>query len=278
MILTYKDHKYIKKIEDLLKKAPVGDVEKGRYEYKAEREILNALCDFRYKEIGKDLINKIRKHFLENDKISSPTEYKFHHDWYVGEPYKTFMDFFTRKLTPKKYKEIEKGVEKCKMIIPNECFIEGLDSFKNTEKIVRLKQKSPDVLKDLKKFDINIATYNYIDMKLLVTYYHRIHMPVAGTIKRMIPIERTDDFFGKNSLWILEIETKKSTVYLLLVGESTIQDFDFLVEKGDSLNIFDTIGYFNWGSQTLIFYDPESYKDIEVKEKTKVFAGDCIFK
>ena len=164
------------------------------------------------------------------------------------------------------------------MVIPNECFIEGLDSFKNTEKIVRLKQKSPDVLKDLKKFDIDIPNYDYIDMKLLVTYYHRIHMPVTGTIKRMVPIEGKDDFFGKNSLWILEIETKKSPVYLVLVGESTIQDFDYLVEKDTPLNVFDTIGYFNWGSQTLIFYNPKDYDDIQIKEKTTKFVGDCIFK
>jgi hypothetical protein len=93
----------------------------------------------------------------------------------------------------------------------------------------------------------------------------------------MIPIEGKEDFFGENSLWILEIKTEKSPVYLLLVGESTIQDFDFLVEKGDKLNIFDMIGYFNWGSQTLIFYDPKDYGDIQIKEKSNYFVGQCIF-
>jgi len=266
MILTYDDHQGLKKVETLLDTNENG-----------ERKILNAVKDYRYKEIPLKLLNKLRKHFLKNDEITYKP-YNYHKDWYTGEPFRSFMDFFTRKLTVEKYKEIQKSSKKCSMIIPNESWIEALGNFKDTKKIIRLKKESPDVLKELKNFDINIPTYNYIDMKLLVTYYHRIHMPVTGTIKRMIPIEGKDDFFGNNSLWILEIETEKTPVYLLLVGESTIQDFDFLAEKGDSLNIFDIIGYFNWGSQTLIFYNPKDYEDIQIKEKSKVFVGNCIFR
>ena len=265
MFLTYKDHIGLKKVSTLI------DTKKN-----AERKILNAIKYYRYKDIGSDLLNKLRDHFLKNDKITYP-EYIYHENWYENG-YKSFMDFFTRKLTNKKYNELSDNAQKCKMIIPNESWIEGLGNFKDTKKIVRLKKDSPEVLSELKKVGINIPTYNYIDMKLLVTYYRRIHMPVTGIIKDMIPIEGVDDFFGNNSLWILEIETKKSPVYLLLVGESTIQDFDFLVEKKDKLNIFDTIGYFNWGSQTLIFYNPNDYNDLQIEEKTKVFVGDCIFK
>ena len=115
-------------------------------------------------------------------------------------------------------------------------------------------------------------------MKLLVSYYHRIHSPVNGIIKKLTPIEGKEDFFGKNSLWIVEIETEKSSVYFLLVGESDIQDFDFLVEKGDKVDIFDEIGFFNWGSQTVILYNPKDFEDILIKEKTTYFVGDGIFK
>lgn len=276
MILTYKDHLGIEKIEKLLKTAPVTDVEKGS-DYKAERQILDALRPFRYKEIGEKLLNKIRGHFLDNDKYTE-SSYEFHKDWYIGEPFKSFMDFFTRKLSIKKYKEIDNKASKCSMIIPNESFIEGIGDFKETKKIVRLKKGGPAIIKELKKFDIDVSNYHYIDMKLFVTFYHRVHMPVKGKITKMIPIEGEDDFFGDNSLWILEIETKKSPVYLMVVGESTIQDYKSLKDKGDFVNIFDTIGYFTWGSQTILLYKDSEYTDIQIKENTTYFPGDCIFK
>lgn len=266
MILTYKDHQELKKVDNLL------DTKEN-----AERQILNVIKDYRYKDIGQKLLNKLIKHFLKNDKITHKP-YEYHSKWYKGEPYNSFMDFFTRKLKNKKNKEIKEYAKTCSMVIPCESWIEGMGDFKNSKKIVRLKKDSSSILKELQKFDINIPTYNYIDMKLLVTYYHRVHMPVNGKIKKMIPVEGKDDFFGNNSLWILEIETKKSPIYLFLVGESTIQDFCMTVQKNEPLNIFDEIGFFNWGSQTLIFYNPDSYQDICIEEKNTYFAGDCIFK
>jgi hypothetical protein len=49
----------------------------------------------------------------------------------------------------------------------------------------------------------------------------------------VIPIEGDDDFFGKNTLWIVGFESDefKHPVYIMLVGESDIQDFDFLKER-----------------------------------------------
>lgn len=267
MILNYDDYKNLNDIENMLN---TGE--------NAERKILDKLKSYRYKEIGKKLLNKIINHFLKNDKKTSPTKYTYEKNWYFGEPYDTFMDFFTRKLTDEKYKEIKKSSENCKMIVPNESWIEAIGDIKDTKKIVRLKKESPDFLKEMKKLEIEVSEYHYIDTKLLISYYHRVHMPVKGTIKRMIPIEQKDEFFGKNSLWILEIETEKSPVYVLLVGESAIQDFNFLVEKNDSLDIFDTIGYYTWGSQTIILYNPSDFDEIQVKENTTVFAGDCVFK
>ena len=195
----------------------------------------------------------------------------------------SFMDFFSRKLTKEVDANIRKESNDCEMIIPNECYIESIGEFdkegRPEKQILRLKKESGRyATEDLKKLDIDVDGYNYINMKLLVTFYHRIHCPVSGKITQMIPIEGKDDFFGKNTLWIVKFETQKSPVYLMLVGESTIQDFDFLKEKGDTVNIFDTLGYFNWGSQTVILYKPEDFNQIIVEPKKKYFVGDCIFK
>lgn len=281
MILSYEDHKNLKDIEKLIKK---GD---------HERQILNKLKSFRYKLVDSKIINKIFQHFIADDEdyMDNP-KYGFNDDYHYDKSLfqydmnaskLSFMDFFSRKLTPQVDAKIRENIKDCKMIIPNECYIESIGEFdkegRPENQILRLKKSSGRyATEDLKKLDIDVEGYNYINMKLLVTFYHRIHCPVNGKITQMIPIEDKDDFFGKNTLWIVKFETEKKPVYLMLVGESTIQDFDFLKEKGDNVNLYDMLGYFNWGSQTVILYNPKDFNTLNIESKKKYFVGDCIFK
>lgn len=283
MILKYKD----KILEGQLSKL-LDEKFKHLNNTESQDDVLHLLKDLRYKTIDKKVLDKLFKYFkgedyMIDDANKDNKEDKFHSDWYQGSPYHTFMEFFTRKLTDKKIKEIQKNVENCELILSNECYVESIDKMSNTKNILRLKKKTPNtVLKDLKDLDIDATEYMYIDMKLLCSYYHRIHSPMNCKIIRIIPVEGDDDFFGKNSLSILELDiNKKHPLYLLLVGESTIQDFDFLVEAGDQLDIFQTIGYFNWGSQTVILYHPDDFKGKEIQIKGDFeyhFVGDCVFK
>jgi phosphatidylserine decarboxylase len=276
MILNYEDHKNLKDIEKLIKKGS------------NERKILDKLKSFRYKLIDSKVLNKILNYFSDSDindieKIGD--KYVFNPDLFqydMKAPKLSFMDFFSRKLTKEVDSKIRQSLNSCEMIIPNECYIESIGKFdkegRPDNQILRLKKESGKyATQDLKKLDIDVEGYNYINMKLLVSFYHRIHCPINGKLTQMIPIEGKDDFFGKNTLWILKFETEKSPVYLMLVGESTIQDFDFLKEKGDNVNIFDILGYFNWGSQTVILYKPNEYGILNIEEKKKYFVGDCIF-
>jgi hypothetical protein len=48
------------------------------------------------------------------------------------------------------------------MIIPNESFIEGIGSFKETKKIVRLKKGGPAVVKELKKFSFPFPLFYFL--------------------------------------------------------------------------------------------------------------------
>jgi phosphatidylserine decarboxylase len=270
MILKYND----KILEDKLSKL---------LDEKAnERQVLATLKDLRYKTIDKKVLNKLLKYFINKDEKDSPNheQHFYHEDWYKGQPYYTFMDFFSRKLTDEKTKEIQKSVKDFEVVISNECYVESIAKMSDTKKVLRLKKKTTtDILKDLKDIGVDASKYNYIDMKLLCSYYHRIHSPVTGKIVQMIPVEGNDDFFGPNSLWVLEYDiNKKHPLYLLLVGESTIQDFDFLVEKNDDVEIFQNIGFFNWGSQTIILYHPDDFNDIQIEENYKYFVGDGIFK
>jgi phosphatidylserine decarboxylase len=242
--------------------------------------ILATLKSLRYKNIDKRILNKLFNYALEGDYNDFNGEkYKFNPDFFVKKDYNCFMDFFLRKISKEKKLQISNNLENCQMIIPNECNIRTISNITETDKLFQLKKKfDKTVLENMYNMGIsNIDNYNFIDMNLWVSYYHRIHAAVSGVITELIPIEQDDNIFGDNSLWVMKIETEKSPVYHMLVGESLIQDFNFFVEKGDKIKIFDEIGHFAWGSQTVLLYNPEDYKDIKIKENTKYFVGDCIF-
>ena len=280
MILNYNDHKKLKEIEKIAKS------DKDR-----ERKILDLIKPFRYKTIDSKILNMVLDHFIKWDEKWCQ-DYKFNEKIFTIDKHSkgiSFMDYFTRKLIPSIDNKLRKQSKKCKLIVPNECHIESIGEFDKEgtpdNKILRLKKESGRyATDDLKHLDIDVKGYIYINMKLLVTFYHRIHCAVSGKIKQMIPIEGTDDFFGSNSLWIVEYESPqfKHPVYHMLVGESTIQDFDFLKEKEDEVEIYDTLGFFNWGSQTVLLIHSSDFDKLKIenidtpKERHHHFVGDCL--
>jgi len=244
-----------------------------------ERKLLDFIYPIRFKEI--DELDEIIFFMRNNDKSwkflpGKPSSSKY----FEKQHFNSFMDYFTRQLSNDTIQTIQNKITDSQLIIPCECDIESIGSVKDTSKIIRLKKNSENVVNTLKKLGFNnIDDYGFINMKLLLTYYHRIHSPINGIVKQIIPIEREDNFFGENSLWIVDIENNQfGNVYMLLVGESYIQDFDFKIKEGDYINKFDELGNFNWGSQTVMLYDTTKFNNnILVKEKTHYFVGDFIF-
>ena len=246
-----------------------------------ERYILAKLKHVKYKEIGTENIQNLISCFKEKDaknnkswkmKISEVRQ-----EWFTNS-YENFMDFFNRSLTSDKFKEIKKEAKKTQIIIPNECNVESIGQIKDTSSIIRLKKSADEVSKDLMNLGVP-ENYWFVNMKLYLSYYHHIHSPISGVLKRAIPVDRKLGLFGKNSLWFLEFETEKKPVYLLLVGESAIQDFNFFVKKGDKIEIADKLGYFVWGSQTIILFDKESFDgELDIAKKNHYFLGKPIFK
>lgn len=245
-----------------------------------ERYILSKLKAFRYKEIGDANIKILLECFQWKDMIHNK-KYKINMtsismDCYEGQPYETFIEFFNRWLTKVKFEEIKESSSKHAIILPSESNIESIGRLKDTSSILRLKKKAPEVIDDLKELGIE-ENYAFVNMKLLISYYHHVHAPVSGKIKRMMPIEYDNHIFGKNTLWFLEFETAKKPVYLLIVGESSIQDFNFLVKKNDVVNIADDLGYFTWGSQVVLLFDIDSYLDnILIQPNHHYFVGTPI--
>ena len=244
-----------------------------------ERYILSKLKHLKYKEIGTEnihnLINCFKNKDAKNNKSWRMKTTDVSHEWFTNH-YENFMDFFNRSLIPSKFNEIKKEAKKSQIIIPNECNIESIGQVKDTSSIIRLKKDAKTVAEDLKNLGVD-ENYTFVNMKLLVSYYHNIHSPISGKLKRAIPVDRKLGLFGKNTLWFLEFETDKKPVYLLLVGESAIQDFNFLVKKGDQIEIADKLGYFVWGSQTILLFDKDSYDgEILIEKRNHYFLGQKI--
>lgn len=242
-----------------------------------ETEALKTIFPYRFDNVEiilKDMIQVLTK----NDKFwcpgsSDPNYFKY----FSKTEFNSFMDYFTRELSPNKSKDILLASKTSAMIIPNECYIESIGTLLDTHKILSLKKPATDVIDAMGKLKLDINGYSYINQKLLLTFYHRIHSPVNGTIQQIIPVSKDEKIFGDNALWIVDINTAYGPVYFMLVGESEIQDFTFKVKTGDFISKFTEIGNFNWGSQTIIFYNADKFGDINIKEGSHYFVGDKIY-
>jgi phosphatidylserine decarboxylase len=235
--------------------------------------IMSLLYKSRNKEIGNKL-HKIIDRFKKNEEWG---DYDTPDDWFSGKEYKTFMQYFKRKLSKEKLAEIKQ--RKNLMSLPCECNIESVGKIGDVSDVIRLKKKADSVVRDLKSLGVkNINKLGFVNMKLLKVYYHRVHSPVTGKIKNIIEVSPDDNFFGDNNLWIVEIDTKDfGSVYMMLVGELSIQDFDFKIKKGDEVEMYDEIGNFNWASQVIILYNLDKFEKMKIKQGKKYFVGGAIF-
>ena len=247
--------------------------------------IMDLLYKFRNKDIG-DKLWKIVDRFESED----PKGYSTPKDWFEDKDYKTFMQYFKRKISSDKWKEITENEDNI-MSIPCECDVHSIGDFKDVKtflgpynstgqkEIMSLKKPTRHITEDLKDVGIkDIDKLSFINMELLKLFYHRVHSPISGKIKRIIEVKPEDSFFDENNLWIVDIETKENgNVYLMLVGELSIQDFSFRVKKGDTVNMYDEIGNFNWASQVIIIYDKKKFDKNFAKTGKRYFVGDRIF-
>jgi phosphatidylserine decarboxylase len=235
--------------------------------------IMSILFKYRNKDIG-DKLEKIINRFKKNSEWGN---YNTPDDWFEKNDYKTFMQYFKRKLSKDKFEEIKS--QQNEMSLPCECNIESIGKLSDLSQIIRLKKSTDSVIDDLKKLGVRkVEKLGFINMKLLKVYYHRVHSPIDGEIKNIIEVSPDDNFFGENNLWILEIENSNfETVYLILVGELSIQDFKFKVKKGENVHMFQEIGNFNWASQVIILYDINKFNEIKIKSNKKYFIGEPIF-
>lgn len=245
-----------------------------------ETSILDIICPYKNFDLG-DAIYDIIDILIKNDETWNPNPGKpFSLSLYKKQNFSSFMDYFTRDLSDENKNLIK---EKCKsfpLLMMSESDVESHGNISDTSRIISLKKKSEDVVATMKRLGCDLSpSYNFINTKLLITYYHRIHSPVSGKIERIIPVSKENNFFGENSLNIVWLSTSFGNIYLLLVGESKIQDFEFYVKESDNVSAFQELGNFTWGSQTVLFYDGINFtgKLRKLNEGDHLFAGDPLF-
>ena len=246
---------------------------------KWETKTLKTIFPHRFENVEIILTDMIQT-LLESDTFWSPRSSDPNYSSYFSKTeFNSFMDFFTRELSEQKRTEIIASSNTAKMIIPNECYVESMGEIKDLNTVISLKKSCDDVKGIMKNLGFDLTDYSFINHKLLLTFYHRIHSPVSGVVERIIPYPKEEGVFGDNALWILDINTKtQGHVYFMLVGESEIQDFTFLIKEGQEINIFDEIGNFNWGSQTILFYNTTNFGPTDLVIPTKrFFVGDEVF-
>jgi phosphatidylserine decarboxylase len=188
------------------------------------------------------------------------------------------MEYFTRQLTDEKFQEIKS--QKHELSIPCESTIESIGDFSDTSSILRLKKDTEDVISDLESYGVrDIKNLHFINMKLWKCFYHRVHSPLSGKVIDLQSIESGENFFGNNTLWVVTIKSEMNgLVYLLLVGELSIQDFNFKIKKGDEIEMYQELGNFDWGSQVVLIFDPSKFKEeLNIIQGQKYFIGDKIF-
>ena len=263
-IHDYDTHSSIKAIEKI--------IDNDMLEYGSmSGKVMDAIYPVRNKNIG-TVLGRVISEFEDAVSYDTPSE------WFTPEKFDTFMDYFKRKITDKKQKEIQAKTEQFAVVMPCEANVEALGTFTDTSKILRLKEPTEDVEKELRKSGINnIEKMSFASLKLLKCYYHRIHCPVDGTIQDISFKGKDEPIFGANTLWIVSISTDSGMVYMLLVGELQIQDFTFRLHKGDKVTKFEELGNFNWGSQVVMVFEENAFGDILIKEGEKYFPGDGIF-
>lgn len=242
-----------------------------------ETSILHIIYPYRNFELG-DTMDDIIDILIKHDETWDPNPGKPHPlSFYKKQKFTSFMEYFTRELSDENKNSIKEKYRDFPLIMMSESDMESHGNISDTSKIISLKKPSEDVISTMKRLNCNLSpSYNFINTKLLITYYHRIHSPASGKIEKIIPVSKENNFFGKNSLNIVWLKTSFGNIYLLLVGESKIQDFEFYIKEGENVSSFQELGNFSWGSQTVLFYDGNNFgkKLRQLKEGDHLFVGD----
>jgi phosphatidylserine decarboxylase len=198
--------------------------------------------------------------------------------------FKTFNDFFTRQLAPQARTWNDQS-----HILASPC--DGTFSQLgeiNNQTILQAKKQTYSLTKLLAN-DVSLVEHFthgiFLNCYLSPKDYHRIHMPIAGTLKKTIYVpgslfsvnpttaDHVPNLFSRNERLICEFDTEYGTMALIMVGamivagittawssdrvikHKTTTTQNFTGEDSLSFNKGDEIGQFKLGSTVILLFE-----------------------
>ena len=207
--------------------------------------------------------------------------------------YKTLRDFFIRQ---KKY--IEFYEDENIVVSPSDSRVIAHGEIENNL-VYQIKNKKYS-LNELIPYDVNFDEGYFINLYLSPTDYHRFHVPVDMEVVRAIyvpgslrPVKPSvlekEMVFPKNKRVVLECKSKGKIFYMVFVGAMIVGKIKIHFDKRlsqdyDEIKIFeyenvklkkgDELGWFEFGSSILMFFNKEHFKYLNQQEYVEV--GDIL--
>ena len=250
-------------------------------------------------------ITRIKTPFIKNQLIKIFI-YIFNVDMSASETqsiedFQHFNDFFTRQL-----KTNARPINSSVLVSPVDGFISEIGKLKEGS-IIQAKNRNYTVNSLLGQHYSEQALNNgiFTTLYLSPSNYHRIHMPINGSIEQMtyIPgdlfavnqhtVRQVDNLFSRNERVVLEILTAYGSMYLVMVGaifvgsmetvwagqitpaknrvitNNRYQEKELVFTKGDE------IARFNMGS-TVILILPETFTAKNLSWQSKLHKDQAI--
>jgi phosphatidylserine decarboxylase len=184
--------------------------------------------------------------------------------------FRTFNDFFTRKVVRKIEDEI---------VSPVDGLILTYGRIKN-KTLLQIKGKRYRV-DELLQGELPAVNYNYVTFYLHPREYHRVHLPCDANlisykdiIGRSLPVNilaltYVDGLYTENTRSVLVFEVNGRLLILVLVGALFVDSVDHIKKLGHYKKA-DEVGKFNAGSTVVMIYDASLLTlDNPIKEKQK---------
>ena len=225
-----------------------------------------------------NIFQQIRAHRLQGapvpdvnvDKLATMMsidhEYPTPRDAFVPTKYKTFDDWFLRRLTSQTLSQCINNSKNSDVCSPVEGRI--------------MPEVPPNGKITLKKSVVEVEHLLHImegddlvQIALRKTDYHRVHSPFDGTISSIETFEHNGLFENSEAMTIFEVQTSFGPAKLLCIGEATVQTFITDFKPGVKIKKMQELGHFYFGSQVIIVLPHGLMID---RSPRKIFPGDPI--
>ena len=186
--------------------------------------------------------------------------------------YRTFYDWFLRRISPTYMAEVRHMAGFAKVVSPVQARVTQTGRLGDGH--IPLKQGRADVAAALQPYASEVESYSFVKFSLLKCHYHHVHAPITGKVVAVLQFDSQIDPFGHDAATVVILESELGRVFVCAVGERTVQNFHLSVGVGQSVQATEELGWFWWGSMVLVAFPPGL--STLVGERNPVMVGSPI--